>query len=91
MNAKLLNEQLFWFRKSNSKKQEQLKYRLLKHLYAHGPSPVAALCDTLGISTPTAVKLLSEMSRERIVEKKGQGESVGGRRPDLFRLRKHVL
>ncbi|MBO9151319.1 ROK family transcriptional regulator [Chitinophaga sp. GCM10012297] len=82
---------MFWFQKSNSKKQEQLKYRLLQHLYTHGPSPVATLCDTLGISTPTAVKLLSEMSRERIVEKKGQGESIGGRRPDLFRLRKHVL
>ncbi|WP_241559223.1 ROK family protein [Chitinophaga barathri] len=63
----------------------------MQHLYTSGPSPVAMLCDTLSISTPTAVKLLSEMNREKIVEKKGQGESIGGRRPDLFRLRRHVL
>jgi predicted NBD/HSP70 family sugar kinase len=91
MKVNLLNRKLFWFQKTNSRKQEQLKYRILQHLYTVGPSSVATLCETLNISTPTAVKLLSEMSRERIVEKKGQGESIGGRRPDLFRLRKHVL
>lgn len=91
MKDHLLSRELFSFQKSNSRKQVQLKYRLLQHLYTKGPSPVATLCDILSISTPTAVKLLSEMSRERIVEKKGQGESIGGRRPALFSLRKHVL
>lgn len=91
MNINLLNRELFSFHKNASKKQLQLKYRLLQHLYTCGPASVAMLCETLDISTPTAVKLLAEMTRLRIVEKKGVGESIGGRRPDLFRLRKHVV
>jgi N-acetylglucosamine repressor len=91
MNVHLVNRALLGFQKSNSRKQEQLKYRILQHLFTTGSASIATLCDILGISTPTAVKLLSEMGREKIIEKKGQGESIGGRRPDLFRLRKHVL
>ncbi|MRG47976.1 ROK family protein [Chitinophaga sp. SYP-B3965] len=90
MNVHLLGRELFSL-ESDSRKQVQLKYRLLQYMYTKGPSSVAGLCETLSISTPTAMKLLLEMSRERIVEKKGQGESIGGRRPDLFRLRKHGL
>jgi N-acetylglucosamine repressor len=91
MKAHLLNRELFLLQKNTSRKQVQLKYRILQHLYTKGPSPVATLCETLDISTPTMMKLLSEMSWERIVEKEGQGKSVGGRRPDLFRMCKHVL
>src|SRR5690606_5086339 len=38
------------------------------------------------ISSPTSIRLLSQLIEEGIVKKEGQGKSVGGRKPDLYRL-----
>ncbi|MGE7776451.1 ROK family transcriptional regulator [Chitinophaga sp. NPDC101104] len=91
MNVNLLNREPFAMDPTLSKKQIQLRYRLLQHLYTNGPSSISSLCDTIGISAPTVFKMLAELTREKIVEKRGVGESIGGRKPDLFRLQRNVI
>ncbi|WP_109700479.1 ROK family protein [Chitinophaga deserti] len=91
MNLNLLNREPFSSDVVMSRKQKQLRYKLLQHLYTRGPSSISSLCDTIGISAPTAFKMLGELTRERMVEKRGVGESIGGRKPDLFRLQRNVV
>lgn len=73
------------------RKKHAQKLRIIKQLYVKGPKSNADLCTSLKMSTPTAIGLLNELSEEQWIEKKGQGKSIGGRKPDLFRLKEHAL
>ncbi len=67
---------------------EQKKYvkrvKIVKLLYMEGPQTTAALCKRLRISAPNMIVFLNEMVEQKIIEKKGQGISKGGRKPDLY-------
>lgn len=65
------------------------KFKIIKHLYIKGAESNAAICDRFIISSPTSMKLLNQLIKEGLVWKKGRGQSVGGRRPDLYGLRDH--
>ena len=73
------------------KKQFFLKLRVIKHLYIAGPTSVLGICRELATSSPTIMQILNELLKEDQVEKYGQGESIGGRKPDLFRLKDDTL
>jgi len=66
---------------SESKNDKQLthKYKILKHLFSTGSSSISALCDAVGLSTPSMIKLLADLLAVGWVEKKGSGLSIGGR------------
>lgn len=63
------------------------KVKLVKHLYEQGAKTNNALFTALGISSPTCQALINELIAEGLIEKKGKGASIGGRKPDLYALR----
>lgn len=85
MNLSLLNNIIL----SESKNDKHLnhKYKVLKHLFSAGSSSISALCDTVGVSTPSMLKLLMDLVNIGWIEKSGSGVSIGGRKPDLYALK----
>jgi glucokinase-like ROK family protein len=73
------------------RKKHLQKIRLIKHLYVKGAKTNTDICNRFGISSPTSMGLLSELTAEGLVEKKGRGKSVGGRKPDLYGLKDNSL
>ncbi|MFC6996797.1 ROK family transcriptional regulator [Rufibacter roseus] len=73
------------------KKKYSQKIKIVKELYVRGPRTNAEICADFRISSPTSMGLIKELIEEGLVEKRGQGKSEGGRRPDLYGLRDHSL
>lgn len=69
------------------KKKHFQKLRIIKHLYLNGPNTNAEICNTFNFSLPTSMNLINQLTEEGIIIKQGRGESVGGRKPDLFVLK----
>ena len=67
------------------------KIRIIKHLYINGTNTNADICQTFKLSLPTSMALLTQLTDAGIVEKQGQGDSIGGRKPDLFGLKKRTF
>ncbi|MCF8453803.1 MAG: ROK family protein, partial [Pedobacter sp.] len=63
------------------------KVKLVKLLHTEGAKSNADICRVLNISSPTSIILLNELLCEGIIEKKGKGKSIGGRKPELYSLR----
>lgn len=85
MNLSLLNNIIL--SENRNDKHLSHKYKILKHLFSTGPSSISALCEAVGISTPSMLKLLVDLVSIGWIEKSGTGVSIGGRRPDLYALR----
>jgi len=83
MNLNLLNN----LTSNTNDKQSVQKHKLIKHLFNLGASSVSTLCEIMEMSTPSILKLLLGLIDEGWVEKKGYGLSIGGRKPDLYRLK----
>lgn len=83
MNLQLLNN----ITKSARDKQLASKYQLVKHLFNLGPCSVSTLCHTMNMSSPSILKLITNLVDEDWIEKKGYGVSMGGRKPDLYGLK----
>ncbi|MCM4160086.1 ROK family protein [Antarcticibacterium flavum] len=62
------------------------KIKILKYLYFNGPRTNSDICNVFKMSLPTSMNLLNQLQKEKLVVKKGLGNSAGGRRPDLFGL-----
>ncbi|MCH5684126.1 MarR family transcriptional regulator [Niabella sp. W65] len=88
MNLQLLARNPLTYKKPTDK-QTLAGYKLVKLLHINGPMPVTALTKSLDISTPVLSGILSRLVKEKWIEKKGKGDSIGGRRPDLYALRDH--
>lgn len=64
-------------------KQHWLKKQIIRALlYEH--KSITDLCSYLGISAPTCSSLVNQMINEGLIIKKGHGQSIGGRKPDLY-------
>ena len=83
MNLTLLNHLI----SERSDKQAVHKHQLIKHLFNLSAASVSTLCEVMDMSTPSILKLLTALIEEGWVEKKGYGVSIGGRKPDLYRLK----
>lgn len=86
----LLNRNLRGYSNVEKKKHFQ-KLRILKHLYLNGANTNAEICDTFNFSLPTSMSLINQLLKEGSIEKKGRGESIGGRKPDLYSLKKETF
>ena len=72
---------------SNIERKKNLhKLKIIKHLYFEGNTTNGQISNTFKFSLPTSLSLLNQLIKEGIVEKKGSGKSVGGRKPDLYGL-----
>lgn len=83
MNLNLLNH----LSVTPNDKQSVYKHKLIKHLFNMGAASVSGLCEVMDMSTPSVLKLLTVLIAEGWVEKNGFGISIGGRKPDLYRLK----
>jgi len=63
------------------------KVRLVKLLHSDGAKSNSDICRVLNISSPTSIVLINELLSEGIIEKKGKGKSIGGRKPELYSLK----
>ncbi|WP_458984738.1 ROK family transcriptional regulator [Pontibacter sp. CAU 1760] len=73
------------------RKKHLQKLKIIKHLYVKGAKTNTDLCARFGISSPTSMGLLNELMTEGLVEKRGRGKSVGGRKPDLYGMKDNSL
>jgi glucokinase len=62
----------------------QLLLRLLREA---GPCSKADLVRASGLSAPTVTNVIAHLSSAGLVEPVGEGDSTGGRRPDIIRFR----
>jgi len=67
------------------------KKKIVRALYLHGPLALAEIMKRLKVSAPTIQNLLDELLQENIIELTGSGTSKGGRRPNLYGLKKSAL
>src|SRR5690554_2388416 len=73
---------------SNVERKKYLqKIGILQTLYFEGPKTNTDICERFKISSPTSIRLLNQLMEEGLVMKKGRGKSIGGRKPDLYRLK----
>ncbi|MHC2993042.1 ROK family transcriptional regulator [Pontibacter sp. HJ8] len=73
------------------RKKHVQKIKIVRHLYVKGARSNADICGRFSISSPTSMALLNELMAEGLVERQGRGESVGGRKPELYGLRNNSL
>ena len=85
MNLSLLNNIILSENKND--KHLNYKYRILKQLFAEGSSSISTMCEAVGVSTPSMLKLLADLVNIGWIEKSGSGVSIGGRKPDLYALK----
>lgn len=60
------------------------KRKILKHLFLYGTMAITDIVRYLKLSTPKVISLLNELKNEGMIEELGQGNSSGGRRPNLY-------
>jgi glucokinase-like ROK family protein len=60
------------------------KRKIIKHLFLYGTMAITDIVRYLKLSTPKVISLLNELKNEGMVEELGQGNSSGGRRPNLY-------
>ena len=60
------------------------KRKIIKNLFLYGAMANTDLGKFVKLSTPKIISLLNELKAEGLVEELGQGNSSGGRRPNLY-------
>ena len=66
------------------------KFLIYDALRKHRSLSIANIVKLTTISKPTVLKVLSELSEEKYIIKSGKGESIGGRRPELYQFNPSV-
>lgn len=67
------------------------KKQIIKYLYRHGSLSSADLTHLIQLSTPTTLSYLNELVEEGYIENQGKGDSIGGRRPNMYGLVKNSV
>ena len=67
------------------------KKKIVRALYFRGPLTMADIMKDIEISAPTLQNLVDELHKDEIIHLLGSGSSKGGRRPNLYGLRKDAL
>ena len=65
-------------------KNNSQKRKILKHLFLYGVLSNTEIIRHVKLSTPKIISLLNELKDEGLIEELGQGNSSGGRRPNLY-------
>lgn len=77
---------------SNMERKKYLqKIKILKYVYENEATTVSEIFTAVGISSPTCLILLNELIAEHVLEKRGKGESMGGRKPDFYVLKDAIF
>ena len=87
----LLSHQAFNDISNVERKKHLQKLRIIRHLYLNSANTNAEICSTFNFSLPTSMALINQLVAGGIVDKQGRGESVGGRKPDLYGLKQNTF
>ena len=69
----------------NAKKRKQNQYRkIISHLYYNGVASIAEIVKTAKMSQPLVASLVEDLLGFGVILENGIGESIGGRRPNLY-------
>ncbi len=72
-------------------KKHYQKKKIVRSLYLHGNLSQSEIMGYVEVSAPTLQNLLDELINERIIVVSGPGSSKGGRRPNLYGLKRNAL
>jgi predicted NBD/HSP70 family sugar kinase len=72
-------------------KKHYQKKKIVRSLYLHGNLSQSEIMNYIEVSAPTIQNLLDELINENIIIVSGSGSSKGGRRPNLYGLRRDAL
>lgn len=72
--------------KGKELKNYRRKKRILNLLYNEQTLSATEIGKAIGVSLPTSLSLLKDLTGRKLIESRGIGESKGGRRPVLFGL-----
>jgi len=75
----------------NELKNYRRKKRILDLLYHKDTLSATEIGKAIGVSLPTSLSLLKDLSASGFIESRGTGKSKGGRRPVLFGLSKGAV
>lgn len=75
----------------NELKKYRLKKKILGLLYHYHTLSGTSISSKIGVSFPTALSLLNELSELTFVETYGTGVSSGGRKPNMYRLSENSM
>lgn len=75
----------------NELKKYRQKKKILNLLYKYDTLSGSSISKRLGVSLPTVINLLNELTRLDFIESCGTGVSRGGRKPNMFRLSKESI
>ena len=67
------------------------KKKILTLLYGHETLSATVLGKRIGVSLPTLILILKDLSEQKFVESRGTGESKGGRKPMMFGLKNNAI
>jgi N-acetylglucosamine repressor len=73
------------------KKKYVQKLKLLKTLIAQGSKSVSELSAILSASAPTSIQIINELLGDGMIEKSGYGKSIGGRKPELYKMKPNLI
>ena len=71
----------------NELKNYRLRKKILNLLYKYETLSATSIGKRIGVSLPTALSMLKDLSTKGFVEVRGSGKSKGGRRPTMFGLK----
>ena len=77
--------------KGLSHKNNIIKRNIIAYMAVNGEATLAELTKELKVSVPTMTKLVQELADENIVSDLGKVETPGGRRPNIFGLRRSTI
>ena len=75
----------------NELKNYRRKKKILNLLYQKETLSATVLAKRIGVSLPTAISLLKDLSNQKFVESRGTGVSKGGRKPMMFGLKDNSI
>jgi len=75
----------------NGLKKYRQKKKIMHLLYKHEMLSGPVISKRIGVSLPTAISLLNELTELNYIESRGTGESRGGRKPALFGLSNNFI
>lgn len=71
---------------SKERKSHALRLRILKTIFENRTITIGDIATKINLSFPTLNGIISELTQEGLIEQKEKGESIGGRKPNLYQL-----
>lgn len=90
----LIMNNLFSNEVSNTPKKRKtniMKLRVIKSIFESGTISLNEIASKVSLSLPTLNLIMHELTQDGILEQKNKGESIGGRKPNLYQLKNQTL